>query len=258
MCPPGRFGQIWYRWFLRLKGQKNQLLITQALADALEEDYPEPMPPTIIAPNGVDLARYTNLPAPAEARRQLELPNIPTVACTGHLYEGRGVELFLFLAEKMPEVQFLWVGGRPGDVQRWRKQAEEMGLENTSFPGFVPNTNLPLYQAAADILLMPYQAHVGGSSGEAPVKFFSSMKMYEYMASNRPIISSDLPVIHEFLDSENAVYCPPADLESWQSAIRWLLTSPEEAGRLAARARQQVEPYSWTARAKNALEGFPR
>lgn len=254
--PPGRFGRTWYRWFLRLKGRKNQLVITQALADALAADYAEPMPPTIIAPNGVDLSRYADLPAPEEAQRQLGLPDGPTVACTGHLYEGRGVELFLGLAEKMPDVQFLWVGGRPNDVQRWQGRATESGLENVSFPGFVPNADLPLYQAAADILLMPYQQHVGGSSGDAPVKFFSSMKMYEYMAANRPIISSDLPVIHEVLDAENAVYCPPADLESWQQAIRDLLSDPDEAARLAARARQQVEPFSWVARAQNALGGF--
>jgi glycosyltransferase involved in cell wall biosynthesis len=254
--PSGRFGRIWYRWFLRLKGQKNQLVITQALADALEADYSAPIPPTIIAPNGVDLNRYANLPGPAEARHQLGLPDMPTVACTGHLYEGRGVELFLSLAEKMPDVHFLWVGGRLRDVQRWQIRAGEIGLKNVSFPGFVPNAELPLYQAASEILLMPYQADVGGSSGKAPVKFFSSMKMYEYMAANRPIISSDLPVIHEMLDAENAIYCPPADLDSWQQAIRHLLSSPEEAARLAANARKQVEPFSWIARAQNALEGF--
>ncbi len=178
------------------------MVITQALADALEADYDEPMPPTMIAPNGVDLSRYQDLPSPAEARRQLGLPDLPTTACTGHLYEGRGVELFLALADRMPEVQFLWVGGRPKDVQHWQARAAEAGLANVSFPGFVPNADLPLYQAAADILLMPYQQQVGGSSGEAPVKFFSSMKMYEYMAANRPIISSDLPVIHEVLDAD--------------------------------------------------------
>ncbi|MBN2044942.1 MAG: glycosyltransferase [Anaerolineales bacterium] len=256
--PPGRFGRIWYRGFLRMKGNKKQMVITRALADALEESYPEPMPATIIAPNGVDLARYANLPAPEHARHQLGLPEMPTAACTGHLYEGRGVELFLSLAGKMPDVHFLWVGGRPRDVQRWQERADALSLENVSFPGFVPNADLPLYQAAADILLMPYQPDVGGSSGKAPVNFFSSMKMYEYMASNRPVISSDLPVIHEFLDAENAILCPPSDQESWQQAIRQLLNSPEEAARLAARARQQVEPYSWVSRAENALEGFPR
>ena len=168
------------------------------------------------------------------------------------------MELFLALAGRMPEVQFLWVGGRPKDVQHWQARAAEAGLANVSFPGFVPNADLPLYQAAADILLMPYQQQVGGSSGDAPVKFFSSMKMYEYMAANRPIISSDLPVIHEVLDADSAVYCPPSDVESWQQAIQRLLSDSGEAANMAAKARQQVTPFSWVVRATKALDGFPQ
>lgn len=253
--PAGRFGQLWYRMFLRLGGQKRQLVITTALLEVLQAEYGRNLPETVVAPNGVDLDRYTGLPAPEQARTQLGLPDSPTAACTGHLYEGRGVELFLVLAESLPEVHFMWVGGRPGDVQRWRAAAESRGLANVSFPGFVPNAELPLYQAAADILMMPYQQQVGGSSGEAPVRFFSSMKMYEYMASNRPIISSDLPVIHEVLDYSSAVYCPPDDAGAWERAIRELLSSPEKAAGLAANARQQVEAYTWKARAARAVEG---
>ena len=254
--PLGRFGRLWYQLFLRLPGRKRQLVITQALVDALEADYQLPMPETITAPNGVDLDRYDELPSPVQAREILGLPDMPTAACTGHLYDGRGVELFLALAERMPDVHFLWVGGRPGDVARWRAVVEKKSLGNVSFLGFVPNAELPRYQAAADILLMPYQQQVGGSSGEAPVKFFSSMKMYEYMASSRLIISSDLPVIHEVLDDRSAVYCPPDNPVAWENAIRELLSSPEKAARLAATAREQVEAYSWTARAAQALEGW--
>jgi glycosyltransferase involved in cell wall biosynthesis len=254
--PLGKFGRLWYRLFLRLPGRKRQLVITRALVDALAEDYPLAMPETFIAPNGVDLDRYDDLPSSEKARESLGMPDMPIVACTGHLYAGRGVELFLALAQQMPDVHFLWVGGRLGDVERWRVVVEEKNLSNVSFPGFVPNADLPRYQAAADILLMPYQQQVGGSSGEAPVKYFSSMKMYEYMASSRPIISSDLPVIHESLDPSSALYCPPDDVTAWEKAIQDLLSSPEKAARLAANARKQVGAYSWTARAAQALEGW--
>jgi len=254
--PAGRFGQIWYQFFLRLGGQKRQLVITQALLEALQAKFGRNLPETVIAPNGVDLDRYAGLPTPAEARARLGLPALPTAACTGHLYEGRGVELFLALAGQMPDVHFLWVGGRPGDVQRWRIAAESRGLTNVSFPGFVPNADLPLYQAAAEILMMPYQQQVGGSSGEAPVRFFSSMKMYEYMASNRPIISSDLPVIHEVLQADSAVFCPPDDLAAWVAAIRRLLDSPQAAAQLAANAREQAGSFSWMGRSARALRGW--
>ena len=254
--PVGRFAGVWYGLFLRLPGQKRQMVITQALKERLGQEYALPQPKTLIAPNGVALNRYDQMPAAAEAREQLGLPAMPTVACTGSLYAGRGVELVLSLARKMPDVHFLWVGGRPKEVEHWRRELVRLELKNVTFSGFVPNADLPRYQAAADILLMPYQQEVGGSSGAAPVEFFSSMKMYEYMASRRPIISSDLPVIHEVLDRQSAVFCPPADENAWETAIRRLLQQPDEAAALAAHARQLVEPFSWVARAEKVLAGW--
>lgn len=253
--PPGRFGRLWYRLFLRVRGKKRQLVITERLADDLRKNFNAQLD-TVIAPNGVELERYDGLPNPSEARKELRLPDRPTVACTGHLYAGRGVELFLGLAGRLPEVQFLWAGGFPKDVAYWQGQAAAMGLVNTTFTGFVPNAELPRYQAAADILLMPYARQVGGSSGAAPVRYFSSMKMFEYMAAERPIITSDLPVIHETLDAGSALFCPPEDVSAWQTAVERLLDDPELARSLTDQARQQVETYTWTARAGKALRGW--
>ncbi len=252
--PPGRFGRLWYRLFLRLPGRKRQLVITQVLADDLHAQYGKI--DTVIASNGVELERYEGLPDPSAARKALGLPDRKTVACTGHLYAGRGVELFLDLAERLPAVQFLWVGGRPEDVAHWQQRASELGLNNTVFTGFVPNAELPRYQAAADLLLMPYARQVGGSSGAAPVRYFSSMKMFEYMAADRAIITSDLPVIHETLDGESAVFCPPEEPAAWQAAVEHLLKDPAFSRQLAGRARQLVADYTWTARARKALGGW--
>ena len=254
--PVGRFAGVWYRLFLLLPGQKRQMVITHALKDRLAAEYTFSQPETLIAPNGVELERYDQMPAPAEARKQLGLPEKPTAACTGSVYAGRGVELVLALAKKMPEFHFLWVGGRPKEVDRWRSEMLRLAVDNVTFCGFVPNADLPMYQAAADILLMPYQDTVGGSSGTAPVEFFSSMKMYEYMASSRPIISSDLPVIHEVLDRQSAIFCPAADVNAWEAAIGKLLQRPDQAAALADHARQQVQSFSWVARAEKVLAGW--
>ncbi|MGD2026987.1 MAG: glycosyltransferase family 4 protein [Anaerolineales bacterium] len=254
--PPGRFGQLWYRLFLRLPGKKRQLVITQALADDLRAHYSSPEVYTVIAPNGVDLERYSELPPSQEARKQLGLPDRPTAACTGHLYTGRGVELFLGLAENFPRVQFMWVGGRTQDVDYWRERAERLKLDNVIFTGFVPNADLPRYQAAADILLMPYGRQVGGSSGAAPVRYFSSMKMFEYMAAGRPIVSSDLPVIRETLDEGSAMFCPPEDLAAWAAAVEHLLEDTVHALQLKNKALRQVQEYTWLARARKALKDW--
>lgn len=255
--PAGRIGPFWYRYFRDMRGRKRIGVITRALQAMLEEQFGTFLKPAdvVLAPNGVELERFSDLPDPAAARRSLGLPDAPTVACTGHLYAGRGVDLFLKLARRMEDVQFTWAGGKAEDVEKWRHEAAD--LPNVNFAGFVPNQQLPLYQAAADVLLMPYSRAIGISSGGGnSARISSPMKMFEYLATGRAILSSDLPVFREVLNEGNAVFCPPDDTASWQGALRGLLDNPDRRAALAAQARKDAENYTWTARAKRLLDGF--
>ena len=95
----------------------------------------------------------------------LGLPETLTVGYTGHLYAGRGMGLLVELARRFPQVSFLWVGGRPENVAAWQRRLAEEKIENITLAGFVQNSRLPLYQAAAEILLMPYERQIAGSGG---------------------------------------------------------------------------------------------
>lgn len=253
--PSGHFGPLWYRLFLFLPGRKRLLPITDALRRALEARYgPIRNGETVIAPDGVDLERYETLPDPASARRLLGLRLAPTVLCTGHLYAGRGADLFLALAERFPQVSFIWVGGRPADVEAWKQRAAH--LQNVTFTGFVPNEHIPLYQAAGDILLMPYGRTVSTSSGGSTAEVCSPMKMFEYMAAGRAILTSDLPVLREVLDETMAVFCPPEAVEAWEVALGALLADEMRRQVLGQNARRTVQAYSWVERAQRILAGF--
>jgi glycosyltransferase involved in cell wall biosynthesis len=82
------------------------------------------------------------------------------------------------------------------------------------------------------------------------------MKMFEYMAAGRAIISSDLKVIHEVLDENSAIFCPPEDINAWLTAINLLREKPDLRIKLGKSAREKVVQYSWKARGIQALEGF--
>ncbi|MFH2104594.1 MAG: glycosyltransferase [Chloroflexota bacterium] len=256
--PSGWLGPLWYRGFLILPGKKRLLPITQALKDALDERFHVRLPDeqVTIAPDGVDLERYDSLLDPEIVRRDLNLPLAPTVLCTGHLYAGRGAELFLGLAAKFPQASFVWVGGRPRDVEFWSTQASERKISNITFTGFIPNQHIPHYQAAADVLLMPYGRTVSASSGGNTADVCSPMKMFEYMAAGRAILTSDLPVLHEILDETMAVFCPPEDPSLWESELKMLLGDPKRRITLGQRARSASTQYSWLERAKRILENF--
>lgn len=256
--PTGRFGPLWFRLFLSLPGRKRLLPITDALRRPLESAYGRPRGgDTVIAPNGVDLERFASLPDPETARRQLGLPASPLVACTGHLYTGRGADLFLDLAGAFPQAHFLWVGGRSQHVENWQERTRALGLGNVTWAGFVPNQRLPLHQAAADVLLMPYGRDIAISSGVGrSAEVASPMKMFEYMAAGRAIITSDLPVLREVLDDSTAIFCPPDDAGAWRAALAGLLADPERRQALGRNARSAARQYDWVERARRALEGF--
>jgi glycosyltransferase involved in cell wall biosynthesis len=254
--PEGTLGPLLFRLFLRLPGRKRWLPITQALVDLLAGRYPVGQAPYCVSPNGVDLERFTDLPDPSLARRTLGLPERPTVGYTGHLYPGRGVTLLVELARRFPQVHFLWVGGHPADVDHWRGQLVSANITNVTLTGFIENSRLPLYQAAADILLMPYERVIAGSSGGNSAAYCSPMKMFEYMACGRAIISSDLPVIGEVLNERNAVLCPPEQADAWANALNGLLADASQRQALAHTALLDVQAYTWLERARRALEGF--
>jgi glycosyltransferase involved in cell wall biosynthesis len=257
--PTGRYGPWWYKFFVRMPGHKRQLCITHALEKLLEQDYGTHLRANqkVIGSNAVDLERFIDLPDPPTARQQLGLPEAPTIVCTGHLYSGRGGDLFLVLAKTNPKVNFLWIGGRPEDVDAYRTKAVTVAIDNAIFAGFIPNQNLPQYQAAAEILLMPYGKVIGisGSAGRS-AEISSPMKMFEYLAAERAIITSDLPVFREVLNESNAAFALPDDISSWNPVLRELLVSPEKRKQLSTQARQDAGRYTWKERARRALENF--
>ena len=257
--PTGLLGPLWHRVFANLRGRKRLVSITRALVDMLERDYNMRFKPNqvVIAPNGVDLERFASLPAPEAARRQIGIRPALTVMCTGHLYAGRGTDLFLALAQLFPQAHFVWVGGRAEDVNKWKQRAEVESISNVTFTGFITNRDLPLYQAAADILLMPYSRSIMGSSGTADsASVASPMKMFEYMAAGRAIVSAELPVIREVLNERNAVFCKPDEIGDWRLEIESLLGDEARRMELGRQARRDVERFSWLAREEKVLDGF--
>lgn len=256
----GRVGPWLMRRFWRSSTRKRMLVTTRPLRGAIERvaDLEFPEDAVQIAPNGVDLSQYESLPGAAEARRQLGLEDRLTVGFTGHIYPGRGADLLFELARRIPDVNFLWVGGKPEEVDYWRRQLVDAGVSNVTMTGFVENSKLPLYQSAADVLLMPYGRSISASSGQDIAEVINPMKMFDYMAAGRAIISADLPVIHEVLNESNAVFCEPGNVDRWESTLREMLADEPRRLALGAQARMDVAGYTWVARADRALEGFKR
>lgn len=256
----GLLGAWWMRQFWKAKGKKLMTVTTQALKHALENSSRLKFgdEAVLTAPNGVELERYVNLPSPSEARNQLNLKQGLTVGFTGHIYAGRGADLLFALAKQMPNVNFLWVGGTPELVTFWQNKLNEADIKNVTMTGFVKHDVIHLYQAASDILLMPYSSSISASSGQDIAEVINPMKMFEYMASGRAIISADLPSIREVLNEGNCVFVGVGNWESvignWKMEIEKLLADESLRVKLGSAARKDVEQFSWVKREERILK----
>jgi glycosyltransferase involved in cell wall biosynthesis len=220
--------------------------ITQALADELVSRFGRRARLAVI-PDGAQLdtgSRSGRAGAPEHAAR----PTPRLVAYAGHLYPWKGVDVLLEALAQVPDAQGLIVGGMAGerDLDRLQRRAQELGIaRRVEFTGPVPPPQVAARLERAAVVVLPNTAtHVSS-------RYTSPLKLFEYMASMRPIVASDLPSVGEVLrDGENALLVPPGDAGRLATALRRLLDDPDLAGRLAASARSDVGAYSWDRRAE--------
>ncbi|MCA1706191.1 MAG: glycosyltransferase [Actinobacteria bacterium] len=200
---------------------------------------------------GVDAELWDDLRVSrAEARKLLGLPeDKKLVVYTGKIYWGyREVEYILDAARALGsrrDVLFLLVGGRADHVSRLRERAEREGLGNVIFTGFVAPNAVHNYQLSADLLTIYYP------SGMELNRYRSPGKLFEYMASGRPIVAVDLPVLREVLGEEPAAaLVPPDSPELLARKMTEVLDDPPIGDSLGEAALRRVRSFTWDKRAR--------
>jgi glycosyltransferase involved in cell wall biosynthesis len=179
------------------------------------------------------------------------------VGYIGHLYPGRGMEVISVLAKRCSWGDFHIVGGAESDIQHWKKQLEN--LRNTFFHGFVPQWKTERYRQSFDVVLSPYQRAFGVAGGGVdPAHWMCPLKLFEYMASGRAIVCSDLPVLRDILThGKNALLCDPEDTNQWVNALTRLRNDPKLRNQLGRNAYEDFKrQFSRISRAKSVLENL--
>lgn len=205
---------------------------------------------TLVAHDAADMA-----PAQTISSRQIGREGHLNVGYVGHLYKGKGVEVIEKLAPRLPEVDFHIIGGLEQDILYWKSQ---ISATNVTFHGFVAQDQLPSYIHSLDICLLPNQRHVSayGANGQRSKNisnFTSPLKMFEYMAYQKPIVASDLPVLREILNDNVSILVPPDDIDAWQQAIKRLFDEKLRDELSKNGKALFMENYTWRKRAENVL-----
>ncbi len=228
------------------------IAISRALRDDLVEGGLQP-DRVLVAPDGVHLWRFSDLPGASFARRHLKLPDVPTVVYAGQLYPWKGVDVLVQAMGPLVDAQLLVVGGDDENLPRVVALAERCAPGRVHFTGQVPHAAVPFHLAAGDVIALPNSA-----SEEISSRFTSPLKLFEALACGRAILASDLSSLREVLrQDDNAAFAPPDEIEAWSAALAALLDDGPRRARLAEQARRDALPYGWSERGR-AVAAFLR
>ncbi len=186
-----------------------------------------------VIPNGADPDRFH--PAAADPELRDRFPGRVLVGFAGSFARFHGIDL-LEQAIRRTAAHFVLAGDGVG-AQELR--ARLPGQANVTFLGSVPHQRMPGILAAMDVLVAPYPAQ--------DFFYFSPIKLFEYMACGRAVLSARLGQIAEVIrdDDNGALYDPsrPGDFVEKLSA---LAGDPVRRERLGAAARRTiVDHYTW-------------
>lgn len=217
------------------------VVITEALREKYLRLFPDLLAnKVIVAHSGADASSRQG----ALINKWAGRPDSLQVGYVGHLYPGKGMEIISQLAPMLQKVDFHIVGGTDSDIAYWKRQCP---FNNLIFHGFVDHAKLDAYFSAFDVLLAPYTGDNHGTR--------SPLKITEYMAACKAIISSDYPAFREILvDEKNCLLASPKIINQWVEAIQRMDSNPELRTKLAEQAFADFSSrYSWRKRAEAVL-----
>lgn len=183
------------------------------------------------------------------ARQRVGLPvDANIVVYTGHLYEYKGIPELIESARLRPKIEFVIVGGWPEDVEKLKAQVREM--KNVTVVGFVDNSTAQVYQAAADCLILPNSLR---DREQALVT--SPLKLFEYMAAQRPIVATLIPALDGLLaNGLNAIVVAPDSGRALAEGIDLAVENGSLRSRIVEGAFRDVQKFTWEARARDILQ----
>ncbi len=178
--------------------------------------------------------------------RTVPKKKIKNIYYLGSFYKGRGINIIKKLASLSPQYDFYLYGLRDEKIRSFKNFKV--------FPIVSYKKTLKLI-SNADVLLMPYQSKISINSynfKDDISKFISPLKMFEYLASGIPIISSDLKVLREkLINRRNSIliknYSNPL---AWKKAINELSENFYLRVKISKNSILTAQSNTWAKRTK--------
>ena len=200
-----------------------------------------------ISPSGVDIKKFDIDLSKDEAREKLGLPlEKEIVLYSGQLYSWKGADTLAEAAKLLPEVAFVFIGGVRPEFDQFK---EKYSSKNIIIRPFQKREIVPIYLKSADVLVVP-------NSGKEKIgaSYTSPLKLFEYMASKRPIVASNLPSIREAVNKDVCFFAEADNPESFVEVIKKVLSDKEFSLKTIEKAFEYVQKFSWEIRVQNIVK----
>ncbi|MEK7621560.1 MAG: glycosyltransferase family 4 protein [Patescibacteria group bacterium] len=198
--------------------------------------------------NAVDIEEFDIPITKEEARNKLKLPLDKKIALyTGHLYGWKGVSTLADAAANFPpEYLAVFVGGTSKDIENFKEKYSHN--PQVLIAGHKKHDEIPIWQKAADVLVLPNTAR------EKISKYYTSpMKLFEYAASQRPIVASSIPSIMELFDDRAVFFVSPDNPLELAKAIEKACNNERLSRSKSACAYNWVRKHTWERRATRII-----
>jgi len=203
----------------------------------------------IVAHNGFDPDMYNFNPSKEMFKKKYDIPGNHGIAMyAGSFWPGRGTDLLLDVAGLLPDITFIMIGGPERFKANLVDEMKRKELQNVIIISSVKRNLLPEHLFSADVL-------VGIFSSKLPTaEYFSSLKLIEYMATGKPIVTQDYLSVQELIVDGETGYIARRDCaHSLAKKISKAFTDPL-AAQIGNKAREVAfSQLTWAHRAKKFL-----
>ena len=159
--------------------------------------------PIITVSNGIDLEKYKKDPKKEEVfRKHFNIQEgQKVVICAGLYFKRKGIEDFVEVARRMPDVRFIWLGS----INKWiiprkiRRIVEKDHPSNVEFPGYFKGAVFQGAMTGSDAFFFPSYEETEG------------IVVLEALASHQHTVLRDIPVYNGWIDESSSELCHNVD-----------------------------------------------
>lgn len=178
-----------------------------------------------VFPPGVDLAAFPPpetpsvndavVPVPDSGGKQLPSLRRPIIGYVGGLHRHVDFDLLAQMAEARPDWSWVLVGPFQTSVEKLE------GYENIQLMGPKPHDTLSGYLRSFDVCIVPYLK-------SAYTETVVPVKINEYLASGKPVVSTDIPTVRKFNELHRVLITRDNNRDDFLEGIEEALLLPND------------------------------